>query len=93
MTGEGGSVKYLGGFDIKKILTESQEASLSSEAASGIEKSLQVISPTKVSHSGVSSKRLLEAAEQTAEAVAGGTKNSRALRATAAAASIIRRRL
>jgi hypothetical protein len=60
---------------------------------SEMKKSLDVISPAAPTHAGVSSKRLLEAAEQTAEAVAGGTKNSRALRATAAAASIIRRRL
>lgn len=61
--------------------------------ASEMKKSLDVISPAVPPHAGVSSKRLLEAAEQTAEAVAGGTRNSRALRASAAAASIIRRRL
>lgn len=103
MTREGGRVRHLGSFSVTEMLTMARDAwsegdikismALSSTKAAEAQKSLDVISPAALPHAGVSSKQLLEAAEQTAEAVAGGTRNSRALRATAAAASIIRRRL
>lgn len=103
MTREGGRVKHLGSFSVTEMLEMARDAlsegdmkvsmAISSTKAAEAQKSMNVISPAAPPHAGVSSKRLLEAAEQTAEAVAGGTRNSRALRASAAAASIIRRRL
>lgn len=89
MTGKDGPVKYLGGFDIKEMLS----ASLGATSSGAAPQTPLPISAVKMVSSTSSSKQMLEAAEQAAQAVAGGTGNSRALRAAAAAASIIRRKL